>query len=433
MQTVTRRTLTRDANQRLRQGDLDGALKGLIALVRSAPHDFDARLRIGDGLLAAGDVRGAIEVYGALVRETAHAGYPLKACVALKVLGGIDPNVNEVFRVLADRYAQGSPSLGKAVRVGLPDGDAEVPANAFLAGEVKGAVLYDAARRVATSREGLPRYPETVAPVPLLSELPPDAFARMLAAVELTRAPAATELIREGALGDAFYMLARGSAEVTRGPERLVLATPGEGCVLGEMALVSSSPRTATVTTREDSDVLVFGRDAIRAVSREIRVVEAALERFMRQRVLSNLMATHALFKPFDPAQRVQLMSYFTAREFSAGAVIIREGDEGHGLYLVLSGEVTVSALRDGRDSVEVTRLGAGDVFGEISLLRDAPTNATVTAARETHGLFLDRGTFARLVAGVPALRQYFEDIAEDRAIATRVSISSLDEIDVLL
>ena len=47
---VTRRLLTQDANQRLRAGDLENAQRGLIALIRSAPQDLNARLR------AAGDL-----------------------------------------------------------------------------------------------------------------------------------------------------------------------------------------------------------------------------------------------------------------------------------------------------------------------------------------------------------------------------------------
>src|SRR5947209_19047099 len=112
---VTRRLLTQDANQRLRAGDLENAERGLIALIRSAPHDLNARLRAADGLLAAGAAQGAISAYAFVAREASLAGHPLKSIVTLKILARIDPAVSELLAALAQRYAAGAPTLGRAV------------------------------------------------------------------------------------------------------------------------------------------------------------------------------------------------------------------------------------------------------------------------------------------------------------------------------
>ncbi len=432
MDAPTRREVARSADRCLREGDTRGALERLVALVRSAPHDFDARLRIADGLLAAGQTRAAVEAYAAVARETSAGGRPLKTCVALKVLSALDPHVNEVFDALADRYAQGSPALGRAVRLALPDPDARVPREAWLPDGIDERTLLDAALKVSVSREGLPQYPPTAAPIPLLSELPRDAFARVLRAAELARVAEGEVILREGDAPESFFMLARGAVEVSRDGGRTVLARPGESSVLGEMALVSSAPRMATVTATEACDLLVFGRAALASLSGELSVVAAALERFMQQRLLSNLLATHALFKPFDEAQRLALADHFETVRAPAGATIIRQGDEGRGLYVTLLGEVRVAA-DGGAGEVEVARLGGADVFGEISLLRHAPTTATVTAARDCTLMFLSRELFERLVAGVPTLRQYFENLAELRWIDTSLALSGGQEVDVLI
>src|SRR4051812_40263007 len=100
---VTRRGLMQDANQRLRLGDFENAERGLIALIRSAPHDLNARLRAADGLLAGGAHAGAIAGYAFVAREAALAGHPLKAIVALKILSRIDPSVAELLAALAQR------------------------------------------------------------------------------------------------------------------------------------------------------------------------------------------------------------------------------------------------------------------------------------------------------------------------------------------
>lgn len=434
---VTRRVLTQDANQRLRTGDLENAERGLIALIRSAPHDLDARLRAADGLLAAGKIEGAVGAYAFVAREAALAGHPLKAIVALKILARIDPNVNELLGALAQRYAKGAPTLGRAVRLAPPDPDAEVPAAAFIPNEIPESAVYELAAQVAASREGLPGWPATVAPVPLLSELPAEAFASMLTAMELKRVAAGECVISEGEPGDAFYMVARGTMRVTKRQQGLpssasdmVLATLGEGSIFGEMALVSSAPRTATVTAMEDGDLLVFGRAALQAVAREIMVVGLALERFTRERLVANLLATHPLFRPFDRAQRQQLAARFSAHEAAPGTVLIREGDEGRGLFLILAGEVDVTK-DDGGTRVPLASLKAGDVFGEISLIEQSPTTATVTAARRTTVMFLARELFERLVQGVPALREYFQQLAEERQMDTNLTLAHAREVGV--
>jgi len=70
------------------------------------------------------------------------------------------------------------------------------------------------------------------------------------------------------------------------------------------------------------------------------------------------------------------------------GTVVVREGQEGKGLYLILTGEVDVTKV-DGSEKVLLATLRAGDCFGEISLIKKSPTTATVTAARHTTILFL--------------------------------------------
>jgi CRP-like cAMP-binding protein len=320
------------------------------------------------------------------------------------------------------------------VRLAPPSPDAEVPAVAFVPNELTFEQVRTVAAQAATLREGLPGYPANVAPIPLLSDLPPEAFAKMLAAVTLKRLPPGEAILREGEPGDAFYMLARGTARVTRRaggggtvvtPESdLLLATLGEGSIVGEMALVSGAPRAATVSSVDDSDVLVFGRDALAAVAREIDVVGQALERFTRDRLVQNLLGTHAIFKPFDRAQRVQLASRFSAHDAPAGTAIIKEGDMGRGLFLLLSGSVEVSR-NDGGQRVVLATLESGDVFGEISLIEQTPTTATVTALRNSTVLFLSRELFDRLVTGVPELRAYFENLASERVMDTNLTLSA--------
>ena len=91
-------------------------------------------------------------------------------------------------------------------------------------------------------------------------------------------------------------------------------------------------------------------------------------------------MATSPLFKPFNRMQQRDLLRRFTSHDVAPGTVVINEGEEGRGLFVVLSGELDVSRRATDGAVVPLGGLKTGDVFGEISLLRNAKTSATVIA-----------------------------------------------------
>ncbi|MGH7834251.1 MAG: cyclic nucleotide-binding domain-containing protein [Candidatus Binatia bacterium] len=68
---------------------------------------------------------------------------------------------------------------------------------------------------------------------------------------------------------------------------------------------------------------------------------------------------------------------------YQAGQVIIRENDFGETAYIIEQGQVEVSKELDGQ-SVHLAYLGAGETFGEMSMIDEKPRSATVTAVAET-------------------------------------------------
>jgi CRP-like cAMP-binding protein len=71
------------------------------------------------------------------------------------------------------------------------------------------------------------------------------------------RHTAGTVLIRQGEVGDKFYLIRRGQCEVrvADGQHQRVINTLGEGDFFGEMALLTGDPRSATVVTQGDRSV----------------------------------------------------------------------------------------------------------------------------------------------------------------------------------
>ncbi|WP_257445997.1 cyclic nucleotide-binding domain-containing protein [Archangium lipolyticum] len=257
----------------------------------------------------------------------------------------------------------------------------------------------------------------TLPQIPLFSDLPRDAFIALFERCPLRRVPEGATIIEQGTRGDAFYVLCAGRVRVLRriGAEQRELATLGEGAFFGEMALLSGSPRSASVVSAsEETQVLELSAPVLADLARRFPPVAKALRRFCRQRLLSDVVNTSALFQPFGRKDRRELVERFRAREVRRGDVIIHEGHQVDGLYVVLSGEVGVS-----KGGKPLAQLREGELFGEMSLLQKTPATATVTAARNTSLLRLPREDFDTLILTHPQILALVSDLSDARQRST--------------
>jgi CRP-like cAMP-binding protein len=112
-------------------------------------------------------------------------------------------------------------------------------------------------------REAKAPDPETLAFVrrlPIFAPLPPPAIERILAHITPLDVPAGEVFIREGDVGERFFMIVDGKAEVTRDGAHVTYRTAGEH--VGEIALLRDVPRTATVTAITPMKLLILDREA---------------------------------------------------------------------------------------------------------------------------------------------------------------------------
>jgi MFS family permease len=117
-----------------------------------------------------------------------------------------------------------------------------------------------------------------------------------------------------------------------------------------------------------------------------------------------------ALFAPLDGVVLERLAAALRPLSLPAGSMIIREGEPGERFYLIDQGEVSVV-----KNGVEVARLGAGDYFGEISLLKQVPTTATVVAQTDVEVLALDPDIFIGAITGSARARRVVADVMTRR------------------
>ncbi len=110
------------------------------------------------------------------------------------------------------------------------------------------------------------------------------------------------------------------------------------------------------------------------------------------------LLGELPIFAPLGTTAREQLASKLEPYALPAGAVVFAQGDAGDRFYVIASGEVDITV-----DGEHMDRLGPGEGFGEIALLRDTPRTATARAVTRCDLVGLERDDFVSAVTGHPA------------------------------
>ncbi|MGQ0504016.1 MAG: cyclic nucleotide-binding domain-containing protein [Myxococcaceae bacterium] len=255
--------------------------------------------------------------------------------------------------------------------------------------------------------------PGALPKIPLFSDLPPNAFIELFDRCPLRRFTSGERVFAQGSQGDSFFVICAGKVGIFReaNANRQRVAELDEGAFFGEMALLSGAPRTATVEAlAEDTQLLEIPAPVLADLSAKHPTVAQALKKFCRQRMLSNVMASSALFRPFDKKERRALVERFRSRDVPKGTALLREGEISDGLYIVLSGELEVKA-----SGQTLAKLKEADVFGEMSLLNRAPAGATVTTTKHTSLLRLPRPDFDQLISTHPQILMLVSELTDDR------------------
>jgi len=96
---------------------------------------------------------------------------------------------------------------------------------------------------------------------------------------------------------------------------------------------------------------------------------------------------------------------------FEPGEIIFRAGDRGDWLYIVTAGEVEIVQHEGGEAGSPPARLGPGQVFGELALVRDQSRVATARSSTSVDVIAVGRESFQTVLANFPPLRGLFEEL----------------------
>jgi CRP/FNR family transcriptional regulator, cyclic AMP receptor protein len=127
-------------------------------------------------------------------------------------------------------------------------------------------------------------------------------------------------------------------------------------------------------------------------------------------RALAEHLAGDARFAGCTVDELADLVRAGTAVSVPAHWAFLQQGEPAHDLYLVLTGNAEVFRQRH-----PVAAIGAGDIVGEIALLRGGERTATVTSTDAIKALRVDYGRLEPVLARRPALRNVIAGIGAKR------------------
>jgi len=169
-------------------------------------------------------------------------------------------------------------------------------------------------------------------------------------------------------------------------------------------------------------------------VSPESRAAEDSVRMAERQAALGYV----SFFDALPPDAVVELAKRSTRRLYASGETILRQGDDGDALFVVLRGTVAVVLESGKKDAslVEVARLGHGKFFGEMSLMTGEKRAATVRAVQECQLLVVGHEAFQSVLDAHPELAERMSvmlaerqlELDERQAVATAKSKDALAE-----
>jgi ATP/ADP translocase len=112
------------------------------------------------------------------------------------------------------------------------------------------------------------------------------------------------------------------------------------------------------------------------------------------------------IFEGLSASELAAIASVTEEVEYPAGDIVIKEGEAGETMFLIMNGTVSVikGEAKEGGQEIELARIGTGDYFGEMALFEDAVRSATIRTAEESRFLVLHKQEFTEIVREYPQI-----------------------------
>ena len=132
---------------------------------------------------------------------------------------------------------------------------------------------------------------------------------------------------------------------------------------------------------------------------------------------LAGKLSNFSIFQTLREDDIREIVSHFRVKGYSKGEIVLKKGEPGVKLFIILSGEVDIIGDYD----VTIATLGKGEIFGEMSLLSGNPVNSTVKVAKNAKIMCMNGNHFRMMLNRFPSIQMYFARLLVDRLAKANV------------
>jgi CRP-like cAMP-binding protein/tRNA A-37 threonylcarbamoyl transferase component Bud32 len=216
----------------------------------------------------------------------------------------------------------------------------------------------------------------------------------LIDAMVMETLPAGTVIIKQGEVGDFFYVVDEG--HVSFAVDGNHVGACGRGGSFGELALLYNCPRAATCLANTTCRVWKVDQRTFRHM--------LANNTASQQKDIHDVLRKVPFLSELDESNMLRISDALTSVTFPEGERIINKGDVGEVFYILREGKVKVHDIGFGDSKYVDQEIGPGDWFGERALLTGDARSAHVTAITNCTTLCLSRETFEKVLGPLQGL-----------------------------
>ena len=238
-----------------------------------------------------------------------------------------------------------------------------------------------------------------LAKVPVLQALESDQINHLAEAMEQVSFTDGQYIEKMGDIADSLYVLLSGEVACHRDDGQELRLS--EGAIFGESSLSESGQK------RQANIVAVGNVRCAKLLASDARDIlgplQAAIDHAFTRKVLSSV----ELFSSFDTKQMTEVISHMTLKKLKKGEAAVKQGEANKAFYVIRSGTCDIVV-----DENSVKTLGSGEFFGERSILKGEPANASVVASEDEvvlmclSGEWVSNGSLTALISEVNKSRE---------------------------
>lgn len=137
------------------------------------------------------------------------------------------------------------------------------------------------------------------------------------------------------------------------------------------------------------------------------------------------------IFRPFSKEAKAYLSKHMHGHRLPANEIIVRQGEAGNSLFILVEGVVGVRVSSKEGEQIEVARLGAGNFFGEMALLTGEERTATVISLTDTFLFEITKADIAPLIAKQPEVSELVSKVLTQRQMMTQSQIHVQQDLKI--